>query len=276
MFIDVHCHPYDLFSFYPEFEQERRQLGIIAAASAFDLYEFLFNEALSHNAESEGASPLLLCFGIHPQQEVKNDEQIIMLEKLASEKRINVIGECGYDLFNEKYRETEKMQEKYFLAQIEIALKYDLPLIIHVRRAMHKIFTCTKILSKCKAVIFHSWPGTLDEADSLLNRGVNAYFSFGNVLMLNHKQAARCCSLLPVERLLTETDAPYQARRGESFSCFKDLPLIIEATSALRCETGNNITPKELEVQIEINFRNIFYFSSGSSGSPGSAGPLSP
>jgi TatD DNase family protein len=256
MLTDAHCHPFDLANIFPQAEEERQRFGVLAAASACNLEEFSYNEKLS----------LLPCFGIHPQQIANNKEQIanreLLLESidvLAGEKRIAAIGECGFDLYNEEFRETEKIQDQYFAAQVEIALKHDLPLVIHTRRATRNVFAYSKTLSRCKAVIFHSWPGTLEEALSLLRRGVNAFFSFGNVLMLNHKQALRSCALLPARRLLTETDAPYQPRRGMDFSTWADLPLIIEAAAALRCQAGNNISAKDLETQIETNFHNAFF-----------------
>jgi len=247
MLTDVHCHPYDLARVFPEAEIEREKLGVLAAASACALEEFTFNEALPN---------MLPCFGIHPQGLIK--ENIEILNKLAIEKRIAGIGECGYDLF-EDFKETEAIQEEIFAAQLEIALKFDLPVILHVRRAMHKIFSISNTLAKCKAVIFHTWPGTPEEAFSLLQRGVNVYFSFGNVIMLNHKKAIKSCALLPAERLLTETDTPYAPRRGESYSSWKDLPLILETAAALRTEAGNSINAKDLETQIEINFKKALY-----------------
>jgi TatD DNase family protein len=165
------------------------------------------------------------------------------------------VGECGFDLYNAQFRETEAVQDEIFAIHLEVALRYGLPVVIHARRAMHKIFAATAILKKCKAVIFHSWPGTLDEGISLLRRGVNAYFSFGNVIRLNHKQAMRCCALFPTERLLTETDAPFQAPRGQDFSHWADLPGIIETAAALSSEAAS---AKELEAQIEANFHAVF------------------
>ena len=258
MLTDTHCHPCDLARVFPESEQERRKFGVLAAASACNVDEFAHNEILAHNAISENAVPVLLCYGIHPQQLTMSSEQLEILDKLAKEKRIGAIGECGFDLYNETFRAAEVFQDRFFAAQIEIARKYELPVVLHVRRAIHKIFACTKTLSMCKAVVFHSWPGTFEEAQSLLRRGVNAYFSFGNTIMLNHKQAMRTCALLPLDRILTETDAPYQWRRTEKFSRWSDLPLILKAAASLRCETANITDVKDLEAQIEENFLNVF------------------
>jgi len=264
MLTDAHCHPFDLNGVFPDYENERRRLGVLAAVNACTMDDFLHNETLARNASIDKVTPVLTCFGIHPQQPAAGDSQAIIekqiekLSLLSSENRICAIGECGFDLYNSAYRETEALQEFAFSAQLEIALKFDLPVVLHVRRAMFKIFALTKTLSKCKSVIFHSWPGTYEEANALLQRGINAYFSFGNTIILNHKQAKRSCALLPADRLLTETDAPYQPRRGEPYSHWQDLPFILEAAAALRNEAGYNTTAKEIEEQIEANFKNVF------------------
>jgi len=273
MLTDAHCHPYDLADFLPNYGNEIKSSNIIAAASACTNDEFIFNEKLSHNKENENKTVILPCFGIHPQLlkvwnqnrliktviETECEKLLVQMNNLAETGRIAAIGECGFDLFNDSFRETEAVQDRLFTEHLETALLYDLPVVLHVRRAMHKIFAEIKKLSKCKAVIFHSWSGTYEEGISLLRRGVNTYFSFGNTIMLNHKQAIRSCALFPQDRLLTETDAPFQPRRGEKYSKWEDLPLILEAASIIRNEAGNKIDVNELEVQTEINFRKIFY-----------------
>jgi len=275
MLTDAHCHPRDLFLVSPQAEKERRETlsargerGVTAAASAWQPDEFAYNAELSHNAA--GAAALLLCFAVHPQLPAVYTEKsktfkdadlsasMEFLYKTAEEKKLSAVGETGFDLFNSVFRETEKTQEKIFQAHLTAALNFDLPVVIHTRRAINKIFSSAKILAKCKAVIFHSWPGTRGEAISLLKRGVNAYFSFGNTITLNHKQAESCCAALPADRLLTETDAPYQPRRGLEFSHWKDLPYILEKAALLRTGAGNPVDIKDLESQVEINFKKAF------------------
>jgi len=258
MLVDAHCHPFDLINIFPDSEKERQTLGVLAAASACSADEAAYNEKLPN---------VLPCFGIHPQyismrsveSGVRNeymascDDLLAVLHGYASAGRIKAIGECGFDLYSDEFKETQKEQERIFSQHLEISIKYDLPVVLHVRRAMHKIFLLVKTLAKCKAVIFHSWPGTFEEAKALLRHGVNVYFSFGNIIMLNHKKAVKSCALLPAERLLTETDAPYAPRHAVKFSSWKDLPLILETAAALR-----NTNVKDLENQIENNFRCAF------------------
>jgi TatD DNase family protein len=182
-----------------------------------------------------------------------------LLERLAREGRLGAVGETGFDLYDARFRETEKTQEALFELHLETALARDLPLVLHVRKAMHKVFAASGRLKKCRAVIFHSWPGTAADGASLLRRGINAYFSFGTAILLNHREAMRCCASFPAERLLLETDAPYQPPRGKTFSSYGDIALVLGAASALRAEAGGKSSdPEELERIVAANFRAAF------------------
>jgi TatD DNase family protein len=273
MLTDAHCHPFDLEKIFPAMEAERRRLGVLAAASASDREEFGFNEALANVARACGAPGVLPCFAIHPQLpayvaehdpaavEQRIGEGLELLDKLAGQGMLAAVGETGFDLYNAQYRETEALQDEIFTRHVDVALRYDLPLVLHVRRAMHKIFSVSRTLKKCRAVIFHSWPGTVDDAQSLLGRGINAWFSFGTVLLLNHRKAIQSCAVLPADRLLLETDAPYQPLRDSErcYSSWEDLPLVLDAATALRRDAGaGSADTGELERIIETNFRSAF------------------
>jgi TatD DNase family protein len=273
MFTDAHCHPFDLFRVFPQAEEERRRLNVLIAASATDAEEFAYNEDLARKApdkSADSAAGIRLCFAVHPQMpavkkengqqitEVELNRSVETLRNLAEAGRLAAVGECGFDLYNSVFRETEAVQDRLFAAHLETALAFELPVVIHTRRAMHKIFAAAKNLAKCRAVVFHSWPGTMEEGEALLRRGVNAYFSFGSNIVCNHRQAMRCCAMFPAERLLVETDAPFQVPKGQSFSHWADLPRIIEAASVLRREAGSGTDANDLETQIEANFRDVF------------------
>lgn len=255
MLCDAHCHPFDLAVCFPKSEKERRSLGIACAASATTGRELAFCEELS----GLGDPPLFPCFAVHPQMPAAKPEwvgadasrHLEPLAELAESGRLAAIGETGFDLYNAAFRETEKIQDELFAIHLETALRYNLPLVIHVRRAMHKVFAHAAALKKCRAVVFHSWPGTAGEGEALLRRGVNAYFSFGTTIMLNHREAMRCCALFPADRLLTETDAPFQPLRGRKFSHYTDLKDILQTMESLRGESG-------MENVIERNFFAVF------------------
>ncbi|MDR2575571.1 MAG: TatD family hydrolase [Treponema sp.] len=259
MLVDAHCHPFDLAEHLENAEEERRRLGVICASSATTLEEFEYCERLSLKAKKDNAPPLLPCFAVHPQMpsalgngtQMFLQDSLSVLDTLAARKRLCAVGETGFDLYNAAFKETEGIQDELFAAHLETSLRYDLPLVIHSRRAMHKIFANAAALKKCRAVIFHSWSGTAGEGESLLMRGINAFFSFGAVIMLNHKEAMRCCAAFPADRLLTETDAPFQPPRGKDFSRYADISAILGAMETLRAQ-------KEMEKIIETNFRAAF------------------
>jgi len=278
MLTDAHCHPADLALRMSSAEDERRRLAVACAASATTLAEFEFCERLSREAACAGTAPLLPCFAAHPQlpryraggrrgEAVDLAECIDTLETLAGENRLAAVGETGFDLYGAAFRETEKEQDFLFAAHLETALRNGLPLVIHARRSMHKIFARAAALKKCRAVIFHSWPGTMVEGESLLRRGINAFFSFGAIVALNHREAMRCCALFPANRLLAETDAPYQPLRGKGFSSHADLPIIMEAIAALRRKAGSEgASATCLEKIVERNFHAAFGAERAASG----------
>jgi TatD DNase family protein len=263
---DAHCHPLSLAERLPRADEERRGLGVICAASSTTEAEFLCHEGLSRRALAEGAPPLLPCFAVHPQMPRPGDvpgrfEPLLeLLENLAAGGRVAAVGEAGFDLYGPEFRAAEELQDFLFSSQLEIARRYGLPLVIHVRRAMHKVFARAGELKKLPSVIFHSWPGTAGEGEALLRRGLNVYFSFGTVILLNHKEARRCCALFPRERLLTETDAPYQPLRGREFSSWADLGPVLRGMAELRREGAGEPEADNLELEktVDGNFRRAF------------------
>jgi TatD DNase family protein len=238
----------------------------MCAASSTTEAEFLRHEELSRRALAEGAAPILPCFAVHPQMPGAGDDPerftllLELLEKLAAGRRLAAVGEAGFDLYGPEFRAAEKPQDYIFSAQLEIARRHELPLVIHARRAMRKIFARAGELKRIPAVIFHSWSGTQGEGEALLRRGINVYFSFGTTILLNHKEARRCCASFPPDRLLAETDAPYQPLRGREFSRWADLPRILRGMTELRQGGGivEDAAVKELEKTVDENFHRAF------------------
>ncbi|MDR0663019.1 MAG: TatD family hydrolase [Spirochaetaceae bacterium] len=255
---DAHAHPFYLSKVYGDAEAERRRLNIVCAGSAWNNEDFLYNE------NAAAAFPMALCFAVHPQlsafsansSDIQNS--LSLLYQLTAENRIDAVGETGFDLFNGEFRAAEKVQDELFEQHLCVALKYDLPLVLHLRRAMQKIFLHTHRLKKIPALVFHSYSGTADEAASLLRRGVNAYFSFGTAILLNHKTAMKACAAIDAERLLFETDAPYQSPRGKEFSSYADIASVINKASELRYGAGKNSAAGELERISDENFYKVY------------------
>ena len=262
---DAHCHPWDLLEYAENAEAERRETGTACAASSWNREQFEYHESLAQKAREEGAPRVFCCFALHPQLSALDNggfspgAGLELLQCLAAAGRLDAIGETGFDLYSEQFRAGEKLQDEMFACHLETAIEYGLPLVIHARRAMHKIFPFTPDLKKLPAVVFHSWPGTKGEGEALLRRGVNVFFSFGATVMNNHRQAMTCAALFPPDRILLETDAPYQPLRGKGFSSWRDLQRICSCIAGMRKEAGSqSAEPKELEARITANFFGVF------------------
>lgn len=181
---------------------------------------------------------VIQAYGLHPQNAACENvkDSIEFLEELASDKKITAIGEAGFDFFTPEFKASCKKQEEIWNLQLEIALKYQLPLIIHCRKANEKLFEYSKQLSKLPEVLFHSFMGTSTEGLSLLSRNINGYFSFGKQIFNNNKKVIDCVKNLPENRILGETDAPFQCLKGESFTKPVEIIKILEGIENLRKE----------------------------------------
>ena len=180
---------------------------------------------------------------MHPQSagyiDVKANADF--LEALLKQNKLHAIGEAGFDYFTQEFRGHSAIQEEMFNLQLQLALQYNKPMIIHARKANNKLFEYSKQFKKLPAVLFHSFMGPAREAQSLIAHGINAYFSFGKQLMNNNKKVLDCAQNLPLQNLLLETDAPFQFLKGEKCTLPQDIKKIYEAFIALRPESRATI-----------------------------------
>ncbi len=200
-------------------------------------------------------------FGIHPQWAVwKNAD---FLARLAAERRIAAIGEAGFDFYGDRPErvrtaENEGSQRAVFEYQLELAERFGLPILLHLRKAMDMAFLYARRLRKLPSAVFHSYSGTPRDAESLIAKGVNAYFSFGASILNGNKRSSAACAAIPAERLLAETDAPWQAPRNRrdgnlDFCRAEDLGQVMEGIARLR-----GIGLGKLGELLESNFHRAF------------------
>ena len=143
--------------------------------------------------------------GIHPNHTHDDISDIDEIEKLIDENVI-AIGEIGLDYYREGYN--KEVQKEFFVKQIEIAVKHNLPVIIHSREANEDVL---EIVLKYPGVkfLFHSWSGT-PEQTLMLNELGNFYFSFNGVITFpTGTDKIETLKLVRKDRLLFETDAPW-------------------------------------------------------------------
>ncbi|MBQ7620227.1 MAG: TatD family hydrolase, partial [Treponema sp.] len=175
---------------------------------------------------------------LHPQAPFSDERDFALrlefLEGLLQERRIAAIGECGLDFFTPEFSAKRAAQEKAFAAQLEAAALHKVPVVVHARKAMQEIFAAAGALKKVPAVVFHSFAGSPADARSLLSKGINAYFSFGKPIVNGAKKAMHCVRALPIDRLLFETDAPYQTLKGEKATSPAEIADVYQAAFELR------------------------------------------
>jgi TatD DNase family protein len=147
--------------------------------------------------------------GIHPENaddSAKIEYTIKELEKMLSHPKVVAIGEIGLDYYWEDYPPRE-VQKKYFEAQIALAMKHGYPVVVHDREAHGD---CLEIARKYKGVkgVFHSFSGSAEMAQELVSLGWYISFS-GVVTFKNARKTVEAAEVVPLDRILTETDAPY-------------------------------------------------------------------
>ena len=189
-----------------------------------------------YQLQSKAPACVIQSYGLHPQnaENERINESAAFLEKLLEEGSLSFIGEAGFDFFTQEFRSAAKQQEDIWNIQLELALKYKLPLVVHCRKANHKLFEYSKQLKKLPEVLFHSFMGPPAEAESLLDRGINAYFSFGKQVLNGNKKVIACVRELPGERVLAETDAPFQYLKNEQYTSLSDIEKIISEIVRLK------------------------------------------
>jgi TatD DNase family protein len=143
--------------------------------------------------------------GLHPH-EAKHGVDTIL--PFVDDPNIVAIGECGLDYFYD--HSPRAQQREAFAAQIQLAHRCSLPLVIHTRDAWPETFDIIDAEGVPERTIFHCFTGGPDEARQCLSRG--AYLSFSGIVTFKTatelREAARQC---PIDRILAETDSPYLA-----------------------------------------------------------------
>ena len=163
--------------------------------------------------------------GVHPHEARHG---VGGIEDMLGSDRVVAVGECGLDYHYNHSLPAD--QRAAFAAQIEMAHRHRMPLVIHTREAWDDTFA---ILDECgvpERTVFHCFTGGADEARAALDRG--AYLSFSGIVSFPSADDVRdAAELCPLDRLLVETDSPYLAPvplRGKP-NTPANLPLVGEA-----------------------------------------------
>lgn len=201
--IDTHIH-LDA----AEFDADREAL--IASAHAAGVGGFVvpavdvpsFSRVRALAASQHGIAYAL---GIHPMYVADAaDGDIDRLEAALTEGGAVAVGEIGLDYFVADIDPAR--QERFFVAQLELARKFQLPVILHVRRAVDDILKHLRRIS-VPGGIAHAFNGSRQQADSFLSLGFKLGFG-GTMSFDGSRRIRQLAAELPLEALVLETDAP--------------------------------------------------------------------
>ena len=146
--------------------------------------------------------------GWHPVDAIDmTNDDLLWIEQLAGHPKVVALGEMGLDYYWDK--SPKDIQKEVFRKQISLAKKVSLPIIIHNREATADI---VQILQEENASevggIMHCYSGSIEVAEQCMD--MNFYISFGGpVTFKNAKKPKEVAAVVPIEKLLIETDCPY-------------------------------------------------------------------
>lgn len=147
--------------------------------------------------------------GFHPANAVRADASAVKQALMEIESNIDqavALGETGLDFNDINNPEDKDKQVKLFETFLEMAVEYQLPLVIHARDAEEKSLEMVKKYPSLPCVIFHCYGGDLETAQKIVEEG--HYISISTIVCFSehHQELA---AKLPLSHLLTETDSPY-------------------------------------------------------------------
>lgn len=217
---------------------------IVPASSANDI-DYVFE--LSQKYEN------VYCYlGIHPEEAKNWDDGILnKIKEYSASPKVVGIGEIGLDYYWDK--SYVELQKEIFIKQIQLGNELNLPLNIHDREAHKDTFDILKEYNKNSKVIMHCFSGSPEFAIECIKEGW--YIALGGVVTFkNAKKMKEVAKIVPLEKLLLETDAPYLTptpHRGE-----ENQPAYVRFT-AEEISKIKEISLEELAKQTTLNAEKI-------------------
>ncbi|MEI8278466.1 MAG: TatD family hydrolase [Bacteroidota bacterium] len=252
MFIDTHTHLYDEQLMVEEDAVIQRALDAGVTKMYMPNCDSSTIAGMMHLA-AKWPTHCLPMMGLHPCYVKEHyKEEIAIVQKWLAEYPFAAIGEIGLDYYWDlTYKE---QQIEAFEQQIDWALQYQLPIVIHSRESTQD---CIDIVRKKQngqlKGIFHCFSGTLDEAQQVVALGM--HLGIGGVVTFKKTTLVDIVHEIPLEHIVLETDAPYLApvpyrgKRNES----SYIPLIADKLAEIK-----QMPITELEAITSLNAQKIF------------------
>ena len=207
MLIDSHCH-LDA----PEFDTDRDEVAQAAKQAGVNVIVIPAVERENFQQVIDLSNQYTHCrfaLGIHPMYvDNAHPSDLSLLKALVSQhiatNKLVAIGEIGLDFFvTQQNRET---QEYFFSEQLKIAQAFDLPVVLHVRKAVDDVLKHLR-LHQVRGGIAHAFNGSAQQAEAFINLGFK--LGFGGAMTYTRALKIReLAKTLPLESIVLETDAP--------------------------------------------------------------------
>ena len=264
MFVDSHCHVDGA-----EFDVDRADVLRRARAAGVETVVIIGTGdphggnleravwmAETYSDASDEMPALLATVGVHPHDarlyDVAAEAKLIRL--VSENKRVIAWGEIGLDYHYDN--SPRDVQSEVFIRQLRLAHEANLPVIIHTREA--EADTAATLEAECagseRAGVMHCFSGDVRFAERMLELGFMISFA-GNVTFRKAESLREVVKIVPLERMLIETDAPYLApvplrgRRNE--------PANVTETARLIAEL-RGVTIEEIGAATSANFHRFF------------------
>jgi len=238
MIIDSHCHiDFDIF------DNDRQQ--VIQHALDLNINKIIVPSVMKSRWEKINVCckqhpELYPCYGLHPYFLNQHKPQHLSdLQTYIAKNKPVAIGECGLDFFLKNLN--IESQTFYFEKQLDMAVEFNLPIVIHARKSTQAVISAIKNRPSLRGMI-HSFSGSYEQAIQLIKLGF--YLSFGGPITYEKSTRLRkLVAKLPLESLLVETDSPDQpvasaaGNRNEPAFIIE----VIEHIATLHNTSSNNI-----------------------------------
>jgi TatD DNase family protein len=217
--IDTHTHLYSN-TFLSDIDD------VLQRAESEGVYRFYLPaiDSETHDAmlklEAQHPGKCLAMMGLHPCSVGADvEKELALVQDWLSKRSFKAVGEIGLDYYWDKT--FVQQQEAAFHQQIEWALHYKLPIVIHSRESMTDSIRVVREHQKgALGGIFHCFTGSLEEAQEILDLGF--YLGIGGVVTYKNTHLREVIKALSLDKIVLETDSPYltpvpfRGKRNES------------------------------------------------------------
>ena len=192
--------------------------------------------------------------GVHPDEAGSlNEETFSWLEEQCDREKVVAVGEIGLDYYWD--HESHDLQKKWFIEQLDLARRKDLPVIIHSREAAADTLEIMKEHARGLKGVIHCFSYSVEMAKEYVKMGF--YIGIGGVVTFkNARKVKEVVEAVPIEKIVLETDCPYLApvpNRGKRNSSI-NIHYVAEEIAGLK-----GMTKEEVIRITEQNAKDLYH-----------------